>query len=44
MMNVLFSKHRFTNVFIVITNVAYDMGPSVNPLQNKQTQQVNIVL
>jgi tRNA uridine 5-carbamoylmethylation protein Kti12 len=44
MMNALFSKHIFTNVFIIITNVAYDIGPSVNPLQNRETQHVNIVL
>jgi hypothetical protein len=44
MMNALFSKHRFTNVFVVITNVAYDIGPSANPLQNRETQHVNIVL
>jgi tRNA uridine 5-carbamoylmethylation protein Kti12 len=44
MMNALFSKHGFTNVFIVITSVACDIGPSVNPLQNKETQHVNNVL
>jgi hypothetical protein len=27
-----------------MTSVAYDVGPSVNPLQNKETQHVNIVL
>jgi hypothetical protein len=26
------------------TNVAYAIGPSVNPLQIKETQHVNIVL
>ncbi len=43
-MNALFSKHRFTNVFIIITIVAYDIGPSVNPSQNRETQHVNIVI
>jgi hypothetical protein len=27
-----------------MTNVAFDVGPSVNSLQNKKTQHVNIVL
>ncbi len=39
-----FQNIDFTNVFIVLTNVAYDIGPSVNPLQNRETQHVNIVL
>ncbi len=26
------------------TNVAYDVGPNVNPLQNRETQHVNIIL
>jgi hypothetical protein len=32
------------NVDIILTNVAYDVGPNVNPLQNRETQHVNIVL
>jgi len=44
MMNALFSKHRFTNLSIVIISVACDIGPSVNPLQNRETQHVNNVL
>jgi len=32
-------------IYIIIsTNVAYVVGLSVNPLQNKETQHVNIVL
>jgi hypothetical protein len=29
---------------IVVTNVACAISPSVNPLQNRETQHVNIVL
>jgi hypothetical protein len=29
---------------MTITSVAYVVGPSVNPLQNRETQHVNIVL
>ncbi len=29
---------------ILVTNVACAIGPSVNPLQNRETQHVNIVL
>jgi hypothetical protein len=32
------------NSFFIDTSVAYVVGPSVNPLQNKGTQHVNIVL
>jgi hypothetical protein len=33
-----------TGVAYAITSVAYAVGPNVNPLQNKETQHVNIVL
>jgi len=29
---------------IILTSVACGLGPSVNPLQNRETQHVNIVL
>jgi hypothetical protein len=39
------SQKSQTQVFCLIcTSVACAVGPSVNPLQNKETQHVNIVL
>ncbi len=30
--------------YFMHTSVAFGVGPSVNPLQNRETQHVNIVL
>ncbi len=37
-------SHKLPKLLIILPSVAYVIGPSVNPLQNKETQHVNIVL
>ncbi len=37
-------SHKLPKLFIILPSVACVIGPSVNPLQNRETQYVNIVL
>ncbi len=39
-----YKLQNLDNSFFIHTSVACVVGPSVNPLQNKGTQHVNIVL
>jgi hypothetical protein len=37
-------SHKLPKLLIILLSVACVVGPSVNPLQNRETQHVNIVL
>jgi len=37
-------SHNWFLAYLITTSVACAIGPSVNPLQNKETQHVNIGL
>jgi len=37
-------SHKLPKLLIILPSVAYVVGPSVNPLQNRETQHVNIGL
>jgi hypothetical protein len=40
----LYLPHKTLTQFFFFTSVACAVGPSMNPLQNRETQHVNIVL